>query len=269
MARSMQPPYQGDTPPYQGDTPPFQGDTTPYGGGAPAPAYPPTPQPTPRRAPSFPAISGPMGSMLTLAALGLAVAALVVAAAFPGPAGPAGMPGNDGAVGPTGPRGATGATGPQGPAGPTGATGPQGPAGPPGPGAVTAVHSVRSSITVAATCTHYTGAEVTITVPGAGQVFVYATLEVRTGHTNGFTDEVDLYLRTSSTLCGLDATTMWTYHPPEQPTGTYFDAIPLMNVFNVAGAGTYTYYLNGYTFGETATADSFWSANMMAVFFAA
>jgi len=213
-----------------------------------------------------------MGSLLTLIALGLAVAALVVAAAFPGPAGIDGAPGTNGAVGPTGPRGATGATGPQGltgATGATGATGPQGPAGPPGPGAVTAVHAVRSMITVPASCTHYTGAEVTITVPSAGQVLVYATVEIRTGHTLGMTDEVDLYLRTTSTTCGLDGTTMWTYHPAEEATGLYFDAMPLMNTFNVATGGTFTYYVNGYNFGETATADYFFSANIVAIFLAA
>ncbi len=64
-----------------------------------------------------------MAKMLGAAALALAVVALIVSFAIPGPAGIAGAPGAPGATGATGPAGPTGATGA------TGATGPAGPAG--------------------------------------------------------------------------------------------------------------------------------------------
>ncbi len=72
----------------------------------PAPVYPQQPMtaPHPRRA-------GGLGTVLSLVAVALAAAALVLSLVIPGPAGPAGTNGADGATGPIGP------TGPRGPAG--------------------------------------------------------------------------------------------------------------------------------------------------------
>ncbi len=74
-----------------------------------------------------------MSNVLSVVAVVLAVVALAVNFAIPGPAGVAGQ------TGPAGPTGATGATGPTGATGATGATGPAGPQGPSGVIAVTAI----------------------------------------------------------------------------------------------------------------------------------
>jgi len=73
---------------------------------------------------------GGLAKALSVVAVLLAVVALAINFAVPGPQGVAGAPGTDGDRGPTGPAGQTG---PAGTTGATGATGPQGPAGATGP----------------------------------------------------------------------------------------------------------------------------------------
>jgi len=76
-------------------------------------------------------MKGPL--VLSIMAIAVAVAALVLALVLPGPLGPVGP------AGPEGPQGPAGATGPVGPAGATG------PAGPAGPNTVVAMGSVSST----------------------------------------------------------------------------------------------------------------------------
>src|SRR3972149_6799189 len=70
---------------------------------------------------------------ISMVAVVLAGAALLVAFSIPGPVGPSGTVGLTGPQGPTGSQGPTGGTGPQGPTGPEGPSGSQGPTGPTGP----------------------------------------------------------------------------------------------------------------------------------------
>lgn len=68
-------------------------------------------------------------------AIVIAIIALILSAALPGPqgeTGPQGEPGLQGVAGPQGSQGLQGSTGPEGPVGPTGLQGPAGPQGPPG-----------------------------------------------------------------------------------------------------------------------------------------
>jgi hypothetical protein len=142
-------------------------------------------------------------------------------------------------------------------------TGPQGPPGPPGSTTMNAETFQRSFAAVGAACTTYMGASVALTVAGPGTIVVTAAVMIRTAHTTGLLDEVDLYLRQATTNCLLDGTTMFTYTDPALPTGVYFDEIFLQDQATVMGAGTFTYYVNGRNFGDTAGADQFWHAHLV------
>jgi len=178
--------------------------------------------PQPMAAP-MPVGSGGAGvsKWLSVVALLLAVAALAVSVVVPGP------------------TGVKGDTGPQGPAGQDGTNGAQGPAGP-GSLMVTASHFSYGTITT--TCTNYAGAEVTITVPGPGTVLVSGHVLGRMDHTAGNSVWMYVYVeRSGSVLCTDDS--YWGYMSvnSDEPTGMYFDTIPVMHAYGVGTAGTYTY----------------------------
>ena len=213
---------------------------------------------------------------LSIAALGIGLAALVVSLGVPGPAGTSGAPGAMGLPGPTGPAGSDGATGAAGAAGATGAQGPvgsQGPQGdpgaqgPPGAGTLMASATLITPMTIGTSCTNYLS--VTIVVPGPGSVVVSTTSILSFDHTAGTIDNMRYMTGTSVTDCVEDDAFQIYDVDPNIPTSLWIGGGASVEVFTIATAGSVTYYLNGFMlFGQDPN-DAFLSASMVAVFYPA
>jgi len=200
---------------------------------------------------------GRVGQLLNIVALLLAAGALVASIALPGPQGPAG---------------ATGATGSQGPAGTNGTNGVDGAQGIPGPGTIMATSSAADyGQQVVGTCDHYTGAEVTITVPSAGVIMVTAIVDLAVYHTNGQRDVYVLVVSNSTTTCDYFSNNYagWVDVPYTDPTNLESPQRTLMQPFTLTGGGTFTFYVNGvdYYYPSNADLTYFARSNMMAVFY--
>jgi len=194
---------------------------------------------------------------LSIAALALAVVALVVSFVIPGPTGPAG---------PQGGPGPQGDPGPSGPAGPAGSQGPTGPTGPPGPGSLAASASSVNADPLSATCTHMTGAEVMLTVPGPGMVVVTSAARVQL--VNAAVDDiVILFIGETSTECISDGWRSSLRMSGGLPDGVYIESMPVMKSFPIASSGTYAYYLNGQMNSGAGNGDAFFTAAITAVFY--
>jgi len=189
-----------------------------------------------------------MSSILGIAALALAVVALVVGFAIPGPTGPAGANGANGA---------------------TGATGAQGPQGPAGAGTLMTTNSTANAVVLAATCTQYTGAEISITVPRAGQVVINANVMLDIQHTTGTRDVAYVVVQNNTSACPDDPYLGIMVVQSGLPTDTYWNSIAVMNNYTVSAAGTYTFYVNGRMAAGASATDQFWYANLVAVFYPA
>jgi hypothetical protein len=115
-------------------------------------------------------------------------------------------------------------------------------------------------------CTNFN--EVTITVPQAGYVVVYATAYMKIEHTMGLDDGLRMAIDTTSTDCPFGPNHWQHDIPGPFPSDIWNRRTPMLfNVFEVNGAGTYTFYLNGIMyFGESA-GDEHRSSNMLAVFY--
>jgi len=236
------------------------------------------------------------GIATTLGAIALAIADVGVVA-FPGPAGPKGDTGAQGQQGPLGANGTncwdlnengvkdpatedlngdtvvdirdcTGLQGPAGPQEPQGDSGPAGPQGPPGPGAMIATATTTTPTTIDAACVQYAGAEVTIATSGPGTVFVTATVHINFDHVAAEGDYVRLFLSPTSGSCATDEWRVRWSMPSNAPAGTYYETFLIQEPFNVAAAGTYTYYVNGDMVGGTGGADSVVGAALTAIFYA-
>ena len=232
-----------------------------------APYAPPAPMPWP--APP-PAIGGGWGMVLSVVAVALAVAALAINLAVPGPAGVAGAKGDKGDIGdlgPAGPIGPAGLTGPQGLAGPAGPPGPQGPAA---SGGLMASSSTTNTTTIGIGCTNYMGGVVSITVPSNGSVVVHAQVWMLIDHTSGTKDEWLVQIGTAATDCG-DLVYQWRDSIPASAStdGTVSTSAFVQRPVSVIGGNTYAFYLNGMMTGGQDPSDVFWFANMVAVFYPA
>ena len=276
---------------------PMQGPMAPSYTGAPPAQW------TQQAPPPMPSGGGSnAGKVLGAIAIALAIVALAVNFVIPGAVGPKGdtgaigPPGTTGATGPAGPtglNGATGATGaagangtqgPQGPAGqngtdgaqgpagpagpqgPPGADGPQGPAGPPGPGTLMGSSVVSTTQAITGTCSQYSGAQVTLTVPGPGTVVVTANPIIVLTHNAGTRNAVRVFLDTTSAVCTSDGYYAWTEVRGGLPgPEDYVAQLTPQEPFAIAAAGTYTFYLNGVLY-DTGPA-SFFRASVVAVFY--
>ena len=120
---------------------------------------------------------------------------------------------------------------------------------------------------IATSCTNYSGSSVSITVPGAGTVYVYFDTWIQTSsHVAGTLDYVYVYIGTTAAECS----TTYGYYTINQvesqlPAGSYNSSVAGVRRFTVSSAGTYTYYLNGTSDGGGGT-DSFYYANLQATF---
>ncbi len=163
-----------------------------------------------------------------------------------------------------GPQGDVGPVGTQGDVGPIGAQGPQGLSG---PGAIIETGGSGDITPMESVCTHYSYAEVTISVPSNGTIIVTAQIQVLINHTYGVEDSWRLVVGESPTDC---ATSLERWRGSITDNSTA-DAnadrtgAP-MRVFTVT-AGTYTYYANGYMVTGQDSGDVFWVCHMVAVFY--
>ena len=165
----------------------------------------------------------------------------------------------------TGPRGPEG---PMGLQGPPGLQGPQGQQGPPGPGSLMAYDELDSQVAIGSICTHYVGAEVTISVPGPGTIVVSAVVQVQVDHTSSSADDiVFLVVSAMTTDCALAPSTAVVNVIAGEPIGAYAKTVPIMRGFAVNAAGTYTYNVNGVMWMGASASDAFLRAVTVAVFY--
>ena len=125
-------------------------------------------------------------------------------------------------------------------------------------------------VTIGATCTHYPGAQVSISVPGPGTVVVSATVGVGINHTFGLNDTARIVVASSPMDCTLDNYTGFISVPRALSTDSaYFETIPLLRAFGVSGRSTITIYVNGVMDSGFDPRDRFDSASLVATFYPA
>lgn len=186
---------------------------------------------------------------MSIVAVALAAVALVISVAVPGPTGPAGAAGANGTNGSNG------------------ATGPQGPIGPAGPGSLMASNTTGDKVTIGSVCTQYTSAEISITVPRAGEIEISASVMLDINHAAGTRDIAFVVVQNNTNQCPDDPFLGIMVVQAGLPTDTYWQSIPVMNNYTVGSAGTYTFYVNGRMTNGQDAADVFWYANLVAVFY--
>ncbi len=201
-------------------------------------------------APAGPA-GGGLAKALSVVALLLAVAAIALNLAIPGPAGP---------------KGDTGAPGTNGT---NGAPGPQGPTGPAGPGTLMAASTTTGTVTIEFACTHYTNAEVSLAVPGPGTIVVSATIMINLNHVSGTEDDGFFRVAPDTTTCANDPYMSIGDVAGPEPSGSYWMTVPAELTSSVTASGTYTFYVNGRMVIGQDAGDHFFYANMVAVFYPA
>jgi len=191
--------------------------------------------------------------------MGLSVAAVVIAligvTVFPGPQGE------------RGPQGETGLVGQQGSQGDQGPQGEQGPMGPPGPTSVLVSIDNGNTSHIGATCSHYEGSNLSITVPSSGTIFVTSIIELRIAHLQGIDDNYSINQGVNATDCR-DWGYTWTGHIySDQPSAFWLNTTLLVqNIYSVT-AGTYTYCVNGYMRNGEDANDFFWHSSTIAIFY--
>ncbi len=126
---------------------------------------------------------------------------------------------------------------------------------------------VKTYLTV--NCTNHSAGNITIDVPGPGNVIVTSRVWLVIDHTQGTKDETIVALSTSPASGCSD----WKYTalhtvPSSAPTGSQGnESVLVRKVFPVNSAGSYTFYLNGrQVYGITANTDHMWWTGTDAVF---
>lgn len=190
----------------------------------------------------FGSFDNELDELVSIAALGTGIAALVVSLGIPRPAGPMGL---DGAIGPQGPE---------------------------DPGALMVSKIVsRGAIpedVIGTTCTSFPDANISITVSGLGRVVITSRVWIQLEHTIGQADLVHLFLGTSETDCALFPPwdSAWQLVSTEG-SGPYQIAILVQGEFLVGTSGTFTFYLNARMFAGASPLDMLRTASMVAVFY--
>jgi hypothetical protein len=195
---------------------------------------------------------GMIPNILAAAALVVAVGAMTLAVAYPGPSGPNGAPGIPGTPG------APGANGSQGPPGTPGST---------GPGSLVANSSTSLPTTIGATCTNEQGGSISITVPSSGIVVVTAQAWFELNHTLDVANTAAIVVGNSSTDCSARPYTWVVGIPALAPTSPTLDESAYsQRPFSVT-AGTFTFYLNGFMITGQNSGDMFLGGNLLATFY--
>ncbi len=118
-------------------------------------------------------------------------------------------------------------------------------------------------------CTNYYSID--ITVSGAGTVVLTTSMHFWIDHTAGVQDGYAFGHRTDPTDCNaaLGSPPMYADEVvTTAPTDNLMNrAGTQLNVYSVAGAGTYTYYVNAYMWNGESASDSIRIAETVAVFY--
>jgi hypothetical protein len=91
-----------------------------------------------------------------------------------------------------------------------------------------------------------------ITTPSSGYVLVIATCQASVGHTSGSYTNIDLGVSDSDSEFPANQDVS-IYYSSGVPSGSYHSPVTVTGLFEVASAGTYTYYLLGYRWSGEAT----------------
>jgi hypothetical protein len=149
-----------------------------------------------------------------------------------------------------------------------GPPGPQGDPGPAGPGAVLAQSETMSVQQIGSpSCTHYSGAEVTITVPSGGTVVVTSQVRLHIDHSVGTEDIWEISIGDTPTTCQTGGWAWVESITAQDPTDSSVDQAGFIQYSVDVTAGTHTFYVNGFMASGASALDVFWSASMIAVFY--
>ena len=122
--------------------------------------------------------------------------------------------------------------------------------------------------TIGSTCTHYTGAEVSITVPGPGTIVVSANVKILLDHTWGTESVAHIVVHNTTNTCNENPYVGIAAIPSGGSTSAqYYFTIPILITFSVSAAGTYTYNVNGRILVQQNAGDVFLYSTMVAVFY--
>jgi len=213
-----------------------------------------------------------VGRVMNAAALAVAVLALLLQFASPGPAGPPGSAGADGADGPEGVAGLAcwdldqdGAPDiPSEDANGDLAVGVLDCRGPRGPGALVVSDGEIAVVAVNDTCTEFPGLRVTVDAPGPGLVVLHGTVVVRIQHAYGVPDNTWVNLAASGG-CAFSAYSSVISVPAAAATGEYYVTAPMQRTYALSGPASVTYGVNGIS--EAGSVDYFFQGSLAAVFY--
>jgi Tfp pilus assembly protein PilV len=117
-------------------------------------------------------------------------------------------------------------------------------------------------------CTNYQGGQVTLTVPTSGTIVIQSLFWLRIQHTAGTMDRWGVTVGTTPTDCSNGY--YWWYESIDSAASTdLYDRSGFVQSRAVVGAGTYTFYLNGWMNVGQSPGDVFFYTNMIAVFYPA
>jgi hypothetical protein len=136
-------------------------------------------------------------------------------------------------------------------------------------GAATAHTSAGATTTIATTCTNYGDGQVSVAATGPGYVIVMVDAWIHISKTVNENDRIRVHIGTNATECSWTANHYAAIHswPTGTPTGTtVYEQVSTTGRFQVATAGTYTYYLNGIHDTGTTNNPIFYYANLNAIF---
>lgn len=105
-----------------------------------------------------------------------------------------------------------------------------------------------------------------ITIPTTGTIVVEGVFHFYGDHTNGTIDDTSISVATTPTSCPTPVAG-YLRIPSAYPTTPYLELIRFRKVFTNVGAGTITYYVNGFKYLGTSTSDYMSGGNMTVTFY--
>ncbi len=124
-----------------------------------------------------------------------------------------------------------------------------------------------ATTTIGSTCTDYTGAIVTITVPSDGYIAVSAQVQLRIDHTTGTRDAWIISVGNSPTNCDNTVFGWMDTVEDDAATDMSIERTAYAQRWWQVSAGTYDFYIVGYMIQGQDVDDVFWYSNMVAVFY--